>query len=55
MLLKEENLPPLRWATGRIVQMYPGKDGITRVVDVNSYKGLYRRAVNKCCVFPLEP
>lgn len=33
VLIKDDNLPPLRWATGRIVQTYLGKDGITLVAD----------------------
>lgn len=54
VLLKEENLPPLKWSTGRILKTYPGKDGVVRVADVKTNKGLYRRAINKLCVLPVE-
>jgi hypothetical protein len=32
VILREENVPPLQWKLGRIVELHPGSDGITRVV-----------------------
>ncbi|KMQ90229.1 hypothetical protein RF55_10035 [Lasius niger] len=32
VLLKEDHLPPLQWALGRIVAVHPGADGEVRVV-----------------------
>ncbi|GFS93321.1 intraflagellar transport protein 52 homolog [Trichonephila clavipes] len=34
VLVKENNLPPLQWSLGRVVQVFPGDDGAVRVVDV---------------------
>lgn len=34
VVLKEDNLPPLSWALGRVTKVYPGSDGIVRVVTV---------------------
>ncbi|XP_062532973.1 uncharacterized protein LOC134201742 [Bombyx mori] len=31
VLIKEDNLPPLKWRLGRVQQTFPGKDGISRV------------------------
>ena len=54
VLLKEDNLPPLIWSTGVIVDVHPGSDGLVRVVTVRTPKGVYKRPVNKLCAFPVE-
>ncbi|XP_046382360.1 uncharacterized protein LOC124153308 [Ischnura elegans] len=54
VLIKEDNLPPLRWSLGRIVQLHPGEDGVSRVATVRTTAGLIRRAVNKLCPLPKE-
>uniref|UniRef100_A0A182RL83 DUF5641 domain-containing protein n=1 Tax=Anopheles funestus TaxID=62324 RepID=A0A182RL83_ANOFN len=38
LLLKEDNLPPLKWRYGRVIKVYPGDDGLIRVVDVKTAK-----------------
>lgn len=54
VLLKEDNLPPARWATGRIIAKHPGQDGLTRVVDVQINDKVYRRSLSKICSLPAE-
>lgn len=54
VLLKEDNLPPSRWLIGRITQLHPGHDNITRVVTVKCAHGEYRRAISKVCVLPVD-
>ncbi|UYV69062.1 hypothetical protein LAZ67_6002216 [Cordylochernes scorpioides] len=54
VLLKEDNLPPLKWRMGRINQVYPGEDGLVRVVSVKTANGDLRRAVAKVCPLPLD-
>ncbi|UYV61893.1 hypothetical protein LAZ67_1006982 [Cordylochernes scorpioides] len=54
VLLKEDNLPPLKWRMGRINQVYPGEDGLVRVVSVKTADGDLRRAVAKVCPLPLD-
>lgn len=54
VIVKDENLPPRIWPMGRIVNVYPGKDDIVRVVDVKMKNGTFRRALNKICILPLE-
>ncbi|XP_050311193.1 uncharacterized protein LOC126746840 [Anthonomus grandis grandis] len=53
VLLKEENLPPLKWSLGRVLELYPGSDNITRVVLVKTDHGNFKRAVAKLCILPL--
>ncbi|XP_063931818.1 uncharacterized protein LOC135143809 [Zophobas morio] len=36
VVLVEDNLPPLRWKLGRVVDVHPGQDGIVRVVTVKT-------------------
>ncbi|GFX47440.1 hypothetical protein TNCV_1734271 [Trichonephila clavipes] len=42
VLVKEDNLPPLQWSLGRVVQVFPGDDGAVRVVDVKTQRGQFR-------------
>lgn len=50
VLLKEDNLPPLKWRLGRIVALYPGADNISRVADIKTAGGVIRRrAFSKIC------
>jgi len=37
VLVKEDNTPPMHWRTGRIIQTFPGKDQIVRVVKVKLF------------------
>lgn len=48
----EQNLPPLEWRFGRVVELHPGSDGVVRVVTLRTAKGLLRRPVVKICPLP---
>ncbi|XP_055628602.1 uncharacterized protein LOC129780627 [Toxorhynchites rutilus septentrionalis] len=54
VLVKQENLPPLQWNLGRIVQTFPGSDGHVRVVLVRTANGLFKRAVTEVCILPID-
>ncbi|XP_045769764.1 uncharacterized protein LOC123870481 [Maniola jurtina] len=55
VLLKEDNAPPLQWRRGRIVALYPGKDGVVRLADVRVAKGtVLQRAISKLSRLPLD-
>jgi hypothetical protein len=54
VLIKEDNLPPLKWKMGRIAAIYPGSDGIARVADVRTATGLIRRSFSKICPLPVQ-
>ncbi|XP_058816309.1 uncharacterized protein LOC131679586 [Topomyia yanbarensis] len=54
VLLKEENLPPLKWRYGRVTNIFHGQDNNIRVVDVRTADGEYRRAINKICILPVR-
>ena len=52
VVLVEDNLPPLCWRLGRIVDQHPGRDGVVRVVSVKTRAGIIKRSVAKICVLP---
>ncbi|XP_055910470.1 uncharacterized protein LOC129944834 [Eupeodes corollae] len=49
VLIRDENQPPCRWLTGRIVKTYPGQDGLVRVASVVTAKGEFKRPICKLC------
>lgn len=53
VVIRDENLPPMKWRMGRIVQLHPGEDGIVRVVTLKTSTGLMKRAVEKLCFLPV--
>lgn len=53
VLVKEENLPPLKWRLGRIVRVFPGNDGISRVAEIKTSNGTIKRAFSKICPLPV--
>lgn len=54
VVFKENNLPPMKWKLGRVHRLFPGKDGVARVADFVTYRGIERRALNKVCPLLLE-
>ena len=38
------------WDLAKVIQVYPGKDGIIRNVLVKTKNGQYQRPVQKCCL-----
>ena len=53
IVLKEDNLPPMNWKLGRIVEVHPGQDNIVRIVTVRTSTGTYTRNVNRLCPLPI--
>lgn len=54
VLVKEENLPALKWRLGRIAELLPGRDGVVRVVKLKTSTGTMTRPVVKICRLPLD-
>ncbi|XP_070068080.1 uncharacterized protein [Drosophila takahashii] len=54
VLLKEDNVPPLRWQLGRIEEVIPGGDGVIRIAMVRVATSLIKRAVAKLAVLPID-
>lgn len=47
VLMAEDNLPPSKWARGRVEQTHPGRDGHVRVVTLRTATSTFRRPVVK--------
>lgn len=54
VLLKEQNLPPLKWLTGRIIKLISGKDNVIRTVVVKTASSIFERAVANICILPVD-
>ncbi|XP_051171022.1 uncharacterized protein LOC127287913 [Leptopilina boulardi] len=54
VIIKEDNLPPVQWKMGRIIEVQLGADGIARVAKVHTSLGTYKRAITKLCPLPFE-
>lgn len=54
VVIHDENLPPMRWALGRIIAVHPGTDNVTRVVTLRTATGELKRPISKICLLPIE-
>ena len=55
VVLADPNALRGKWETGRIVQVFPGQDGLVRNVMVKTTKGTYSRPISKIAViYPVE-
>ncbi|XP_044764471.1 uncharacterized protein LOC123321032 [Coccinella septempunctata] len=52
VLIKDEQQPPRRWRTARVVDVHLGKDGIARVATVRTSSGILQRPLVKLCPLP---
>lgn len=49
VIIKKDNVPPLQWNKGRIIETHPGANGIVRVVTLKFGAGMCMRAAHKIC------
>ena len=54
LVIVKDNVPPFKWRLGRIIQVHPGKDNITRVVSIRVADSILTRPVTKICVLPVD-
>lgn len=54
VLIRDKALPPLVWSLGRVVRTYAGVDGLVRVADLKTRRGIITRGFNNICPLPLE-
>lgn len=50
VLIRDAGSFSQQWPKGRVCKLYPGKDGLTRAVDVKTSTGIFRRPISKLCV-----
>uniref|UniRef100_A0A8D9BE06 Integrase catalytic domain-containing protein n=1 Tax=Cacopsylla melanoneura TaxID=428564 RepID=A0A8D9BE06_9HEMI len=54
VILIQDNLPVLQWPLGIVQDVFPGRDGITRVAVVKTKSGIFKRPVVKLCKLPTQ-
>lgn len=54
VIIKDDNLPPLAWPTGRITELHRGNDGCVRAVTLKTAHGPKSRGISKICVLPIQ-
>ncbi|CAK9826223.1 hypothetical protein ANTRET_LOCUS4105 [Anthophora retusa] len=55
VLLREDHVPPMQWALGRVLKIHPGSDGIVRVVTVKTATNVLDRSVKHLAPLPYQP
>ncbi|KAL7304614.1 hypothetical protein TKK_0002866 [Trichogramma kaykai] len=53
-VIRSELMPPCKWLLARIIEVFPGKDGLIRVVRLKTANSVLMRPVAKISVLPLE-
>ncbi|CAG5024444.1 unnamed protein product [Parnassius apollo] len=53
VLVRETNLPPGKWALGRIQEVHPGSDGLVRVTTVKTQTSVIKRPITTLSPLPL--
>lgn len=51
VFLIEDNLPPIQWKIGRVIEIHPG-DNVVRVAIVQTSSAIYKRVIRKLCALP---
>ncbi|XP_070144860.1 uncharacterized protein [Drosophila kikkawai] len=54
VLVHEDNSPPQRWLTGRVVATTVGADGKVRVAHIQTSGGVIKRAIQKLALLPIN-
>lgn len=54
VLIKEDNMPPTKWAMGRVQSVHPGKDGHVRVATLKTKNGETKRPIIKLIRLPVH-
>ena len=51
VLIIDQNLKRGQWMPGRIIEIFPGQDGLVRVAKVRTERGEFVRPVHRLCLF----
>lgn len=54
VLIKEDNMPPGKWAMARVQALHPGQDGCVRVVTLKTANNIIKRPVTKLVPLPVQ-
>lgn len=54
VLVMDKRYPPSKWPLGRMLDVHPGKDGLTRVVTVKTQTSTFKRPITKISLLPIN-
>nr|CAI5845761.1 unnamed protein product [Callosobruchus analis] len=54
VLVKSDFQPPCTWPVGRVLQLFPGKDGVSRIAEVKTHRGTVTRSIRHLCPLPVQ-
>lgn len=54
VIIKQNKTPPQKWTLGRVKQLHPGPDNISRVATIHTNSGDIKRAFSKICPLPVK-
>ena len=47
VLVREDNIPRMKWPVGLVTKVYPGRDGVVRSVQLKTGKGHLVRSIQR--------
>ncbi|XP_044317754.1 uncharacterized protein LOC123038127 [Drosophila rhopaloa] len=53
VIIHEDNTPPQRWITGRVISVVAGADGKIRVAEIKTATDVFKRPIQKLAALPL--
>lgn len=54
VLVRDDALPPLSWALGRVIEVFPDDVGKVRVLKIKTCKGVYERSISGVAILPSQ-
>lgn len=54
VIIRDDNLPPLQWRLGRVIEEFKGSDGVIRTVRVKTANGEMIRNVKRLAPLPVQ-
>lgn len=52
VLISDERYPPTKWPLARVLELHPGRDGLTRVVTLKTTTSTLKRPISKLVLLP---
>lgn len=54
VVIKEKHFPPNTWLMAKVLETYPGKDNLVRVVSLKTQNNILKRPIAKLCPLPIQ-
>ena len=54
VLIKDDNIPVMKWPLGRIIEVSNGRDGFVRVAEIKTAKGVIKRLIHHLVLLPID-